>query len=296
MLLVAIMSISNFAYAVNDPSAVLSKAVGDVTYSKDGQKWKKVRRNKFLYQGYQVRVNGSCMVCVQKDDKCVKFGSGSKFIVTEDGLAVTHGDFESMDDQSRMMSGLMKRFTKAQVYTTVRRSSVGAFFKPFRTMTLSDKYPKLYLHKQPNSTYEVTVGDYIIKGDDIYDDEDIVIVKVPKFDGSRFVSIKIIRDGKSEIFNQYRSIGQLQPITVSWNNEIDAEANKILRETDNFFLVGSYYESQGAYVAALDNYYLYLNDTGEIEMTPYAFRLLKKLNLTTYYKNELEKWKQKMLE
>lgn len=297
MLLTAMIYISTIAYAGSrDPMAVLSNSSGDVAYSKDGKKWKKVRRNKFLYQGYQVRVNGSCTVCLQKDDTCVKFNKFSKFTITDNGMMVTHGRFDKMEQRGQLMSGLMKRFTRGQTYTTVRRSAKGVFFKPFRTMTLTDKYPKLYLHKQPDSTYEVTVGDDIIKGDGIYDDDDIVIVSVPKFEGSRFVSIKVTRDGKSEVFTQYNRRGRQQPITVSWNDLIDQEATKILKETDNLFLVGSFYESKGAYVAALDSYNQYIDENDEIEMKPYAFRILKKLKLMTKYKNELEMWKQKMIE
>ncbi len=297
VLLIVMMYIGTFAYAgTRDPLAVLSNSSGDVTYSKDGQKWKKVRRNKFLYKNYQVRVNGSCTVCLQIDGSCVKFKDFNKFTVTENGLVVSHGNFEKIHQQSQLMSGLMKRFTKAQSYTTVRRSAKGAFFKPFRTMTLTDKYPKLYLHKQPNSTYDVIIGGETITTDSIYDDDNIVIVKVPKFEGSRFVSIKITRNGKTETFHRYSKRGRQQPITVSWSNELDKKANKIFEETGNKFLVGAYYESKGAYVAALDNYNAYLQENDELEMAPYSFRILKKLKLITRYKNELEKWKQKMIE
>ena len=48
--------VGSLLYAgTKDPVAVLFQVRGNVEYTKNGIKWKKVRRNKFLFAGYQIR-------------------------------------------------------------------------------------------------------------------------------------------------------------------------------------------------------------------------------------------------
>ena len=65
-----ILASSSFA-AKRGPVAVLSLAKGKVEYSKNAKKWKKVRRNKFLFNGYQIRTgaDGSGKITNQKTGK-----------------------------------------------------------------------------------------------------------------------------------------------------------------------------------------------------------------------------------
>ena len=66
---------------------------------------------------------------------------------------------------------------------------------------------------------------------------------------------------------------------------------------ENSFMMGSYFEKQDMWVASMDQYKQYLKESpDEIEMTPYLFRVYKKLKLDGVYKKELEQWKQAMIE
>jgi hypothetical protein len=54
----------NPALAKKIPLGMLVEIKGKIEYSKNGKRWKKVRRNKFVYKGYFVKVN---------EDSSVKF-------------------------------------------------------------------------------------------------------------------------------------------------------------------------------------------------------------------------------
>ena len=63
------------------------------------------------------------------------------------------------------------------------------------------------------------------------------------------------------------------------------------------FMLGSFFEKQDMWVAAMDQYREYLKENPEeIEMSPYLFRVYKKLRLDKIYKQELASWKKAMQE
>ena len=62
-------------------------------------------------------------------------------------------------------------------------------------------------------------------------------------------------------------------------------------------MLGSFFEKQDMWVAAMDQYREYLKENPEeIEMSPYLFRVYKKLRLDKIYKQELASWKKAMQE
>ena len=50
------------ALAKKIPLGMLLEIKGKIEYSKNGKRWKKVRRNKFVYKGYLVKVNADSSV------------------------------------------------------------------------------------------------------------------------------------------------------------------------------------------------------------------------------------------
>ena len=62
-------------------------------------------------------------------------------------------------------------------------------------------------------------------------------------------------------------------------------------------MLGSFFEKQDMWVAAMDQYRQYLSENpDEIEMSPYLFRVYKKLQLEGIYRTELAQWKKAMQE
>ena len=116
-----------------DPVAILSQVKGTVEYQKAGKnKWKKVRRNKFLFSGYTIKVgkDGSGKLTDKKTGKKYDLSAGSTIKVQAKGVKATKGSLKpAAAASSALAANLMKKFDKSQSYTTVRRSHKKINFK-----------------------------------------------------------------------------------------------------------------------------------------------------------------------
>ena len=110
--------------AKRQPAGMLIEVKGKIEYSKKGKKWRKVRRNKFIYDKYFVRVGdgGSVKFLNQETNETTALTPGSEIQVTKKGLKVIKGALGETDSAGGLLTGLGKQFKKTQKYTTVRRS------------------------------------------------------------------------------------------------------------------------------------------------------------------------------
>lgn len=289
-----------------DPIGVLFQVKGKVEYTKNGRKWKKVRRNKFLFAGYQVRTGpeGSGKITIKSTGDNFEINPNSLIMVTKKDLSAKKGSISATEASDKLMSGLMKKFTKSQSYTTVRRSHKKKKIKidAVRKMTLSNDYPYIVWENiDKGFNYKLMVG---AKTYDVAaSNEKIVRFKVEPFMGEKVFKITVLKDGKKIVnLKKYKSKGVKKDHTVKWlQNDKDKFQEKVnnIQETygENSFMLGTYYEQQGMWVASMDQYKQYLQDNpDEIEMTPYLFRVYKKLKLNKVYKKELEEYKAALLE
>lgn len=290
-----------------DPVAVLFQVKGKVQYTKNGKRWKKVRRNKFLFAGYQVRTsNGaSGKITSQKTGENFILGPNSLIVITAKGIETREGDLSSAEQSSKLMSGLMKRFNKSQSYTTVRRSAAksGVKIDAVRSIKVSDAYP-YFVWESPGKqyNYKLTVGD---KSYDIPATSDgLVRVKLSPFSGKQPVNIVVLKNNEQIVATKpYRQRGTTKDRMAEWISGSDesglVESVSSIRANfpDNSFMLGSFFEKEGMWVAAMDQYKTYLSENpDEIEMTPYLFRIYKKLKLKEIYKKELAQYKEEMRE
>ncbi len=296
------------AYAgVKDPVAVLFQVKGNVEYTKNGEKWKKVRRNKFLFPGYQIRsdVGGSGIITNRKTGKDSVLRPGTLLQVTNSEIKVKSGTLSESSQSNKLLSGLMKRFSRSQSYTTVRRSaSQGAMVLDVaRHTVLSQNYPYLVWDNVGDDlTYHLKIGE------DVYTitptTDEMIRIKISPFSGTREIKLEATRNNQvAARLNPYKRRGVLTNQTLRWltpdeSNELELIA-KTIAETypDNSFMLGSFLEKEELWVAAMDHYRQYLRDNpDEIEMTPYLFRVYKKLKLKRVYSKELAYWTQAMKE
>ncbi len=318
---VLVISLVLFAFSsvnagVKDPVAFLSQVKGKVQYSKNGKKWKKVRRSKFLFIGYKIRTgaNASGQVVVQKTGQKFVLGSNSvisvvivdkdkqgRAITKEGRLKTEKGSLSAVDASSKLVAGLMKRFSKAQTYTTIRRAlkSDEVVIKAPRKIMVSDEYPHVAwnnLGKQYN--YRLSVGNRTY---DIAETEgNIVRVKLRPFEGTQVFKIHVLKgDEEVAALKEYGS--KKKEHTISWlsnKQKIDFEKtqNSITKEYGaDSFMLGTYFEKQKMWVAAMDHYKSYLQkNPDEIEMTPYLFKVYRTLKLTRTYDEELKTWNEAM--
>ncbi|MDH5560113.1 MAG: hypothetical protein OEY59_04580 [Deltaproteobacteria bacterium] len=302
ILLSTLFVMSNFAFAgEKDPVAVLSLAKGKVEYTKDGKKWKKVRRNKFLFDGFQIRTgpDGSAKLTNQKSGKEFTLGGNTLIEVSLTGLKAKQGSLPPAENGNQLVSGLMKKFTKSQSYTTVRRgvSKKRIHVDAIRDVVLTDEYPDfVWDNAGKEYSYILKIGDQTYKIEPT--EKAVVRVKIKPFEGKQEFFISVMKGNEliTEI-RPYKSRGEEKNRTMAWlkgasKDELNKKIEAIkVSYPENSFMLGSLFEEQNIWVAAMDQYKNYLQENpDEVEMTPYLFKTYKELRLDTTYKNELDQY------
>ncbi len=285
-----------------DPVAVLFQVKGKVEYTKKGKRWKKVRRNKFLFAGYQIRSaeDGSGKITIKPTGENVMLKPNTILKVTANGLTTIQGSVSSVESSNKLVSGLIKKFSKSQSYTTVRRSAQEknvAELDAVRSVVISNSHPYLvWDNVNQKYSYKLYLDEEVL---DVPATESAVVrVKLNQFSGTKTFKIKAY-EGNEIIAElpQYKSRGKFKDHTVSWlesakKQELDQITTSLTEEYgEDTFILGTYYEKQDMWVAAMDHYKSYLiNNPDDIEMTPYLFRVYKKLKLNNVYDKELNEY------
>ncbi len=102
------------AAKIKDPVGVLFNVQGLVEYSKDAVKWKKVRRNKFVFSGYQIKTgsDATANVLSQKSGENFKISSGALVKVTDAKFEAVQGTVEPDVTAGPLTKALMKKLAK----------------------------------------------------------------------------------------------------------------------------------------------------------------------------------------
>ena len=81
------------ALAKKVPVGMLVEIQGNIEYSKKGKRWKKVRRNKFVYKNYLIKVGADSTIKFlnQKTNEITLLNADSTVKVTENGLEAIEG-------------------------------------------------------------------------------------------------------------------------------------------------------------------------------------------------------------
>ena len=232
-------------------------------------------------------------------------GPDSVIDVTKSKLVAKSGSLAAAAASGKLMSGLMKKFSKSQSYTTVRRSHKKKAIKvtAVRKVALTDEYPYMAWNNLGSEyNYQLSVGDQTY---DVASTEDLVVrAQIKPFSGEQEYKISVLKDGAPVAeLKPYKSKGKYHPHKAVWiggdqKSSINSEISQIQGTFgEDSFMLGSFFEKQEMWVAAMDQYRLYLTENpDELEMTPYLFRVYKKLKLQSAYKKELEAWKEATME
>ncbi len=296
------------AYAGSkDPVAVISQVKGATEYSKKNHKWKKVRRNKFLFVGYTIRTGkyGEGRITNKLTGENFMMGPNSEIKVTAKGIHAVKGKLKKAATSNQLAVSLMKRFDKSQSFTTVRRSQSKkkTQIDAVRELVVYSDYPFVVwenLGKQ--YSYKLTVGKKVYKVPATKNA--IVRAKIQPVKGTVVYSIEAYKNGKKAVsMKPNKRKGKIEPRTITWlegseQKKLSDSVSALQKEyPDNAFMLGNYFEDQQLYVAAMEKYRQYLKDNpDEIEMAPYLFRVYKKLKLDKTYRAELEEYKAQLLE
>ena len=308
-LIILVLFLSSFtlqpALAKKIPVGMLVEIQGKIEYSKKGKRWKKVRRNKFVYANYQVRVSADSSIKFlnQKTNETTLLIANSKVKVTPEGLEVLEGSLGGTDAGGGLLSGLSKQFKKTQKYTTVRRAAkkeginlklatntVSTDFSELAWETAGADYSyRLHLGTKDRKTKTWTdsaVYDVQATGDDVVRTNIKPVSKNQKYfvevlDGSGSVAftsepsnLKVLSGKKLTKFQKQK--GQLQSLDESG------------------FLYAGLLKDNGLLVPALDQYEKFFAEFADEEdineLRPFIIEVYSRLRLAKLHKAELKKY------
>lgn len=273
------------AYAGGPPVAMLTQTKGDVKVSKNGKKWKKVRRNKFLFAGYQIKTgpDGSGKLVNQTTNLTRGVGASSLVQITDgDAKAISGSLSEAKQDSGNLVSGLGQRFAKAQRYTTVRRSvekKKKLKLATIRKIAISPAYPDMvwastgkeyaYRIEIDGKSYDVAA----VSGE-------MVRFTVPTLtDGKHKYQVLVLKGGETAY--KPKKTG-----TITWLSKADdvkiAESLAQIEASSpgDSLSQAIFLDDKGLSVAAMDYFVKYFEaNTDDIDMYPMLVKAYKDLKL-----------------
>lgn len=288
MATLSILVLAGVAIAAG-PVAKITQVEGTIEYSRDGDSWQAVTRNKYLFPGYQIRSaeDGSAKVLNQETGAVHDLGASTRIGVLEDDLEVLAGSNFSNPEESggSFWQGMLNKFSTTQRYTTVRRS-VKNEEEPVRvdtarSITVSDAWPELvWSNAGPEYAYRLTVGDETYRIPPSSTGE-MVRFELPELEpGTHEYQVEVLLDG--EVVYSPRRPSELTWLEDEDEAEIRAELEEIRNDPmrNDAFVIADYFESHDLKVAALDVYRDYFSEYPESnDMRPFLVKTYHDLRL-----------------
>ncbi|ABK46181.1 hypothetical protein Mmc1_3696 [Magnetococcus marinus MC-1] len=260
LLAFAMLTVSMPAEA-KTPVAMFMQPTGTVEYSQDGTTWKKVRRNKFLFENYQVRTgaDGKGMLVNQATGDVQDVSANTVVQVSADGAKALSGNLSAARPaDASLMAGLQNRFAKAQRYTTVRRgvhktdAPKDVKLKTASELTLSASFPTLVWENLGDEfSYELlvdgkAVGTFNTK-------EEMVSHALTLAPGTHSYQVNVMQ-GSDVLYSPKK------PNSVVWLSDAeDAQLKKAMADIQaaapgDDFVLASFLDEKGLTVAAMEHY------------------------------------------
>ena len=287
------LGMSQLSIARAPPVAKLVQVEGMIEYSRNGTRWTKVRRTKYLFAGYQIRTgeDGSGKLINQTTGMAQELGSNSKIEILTDSVNLISGNLtEPKSESGSIFQSLANKFAKAQRYTTVRRSvNTGDDLRcdnkvrTISSLTLSPLHPDLvWRNACPEFSYRLIIDGEVT---DIAGQSTSEMIRFPvtiSEAGEHSYRVEVMdNDGTVYI-----------PRKDSMFNWITAEDEKVVTEAlsvygDDVFEQANYLESKGLYVAAMDAYREYFQENpDDNDMRPLLIKSYNDLKLTNLKQSE----------
>ena len=295
----------NFTFAKKVPVGMLVEIQGNIEYSKKGKRWKKVRRNKFVYKNYLVKVgaNSTIKFLNQKTNETTLLTSNSIVKITSNGLEVKEGSLGETASGGGVLTGLSKQFSKTQKYTTVRRSveKKGIHLK-LATNTVSEEFPELAWETAGSDySYRLHLGEKdrkskTWKDSSVYEikptSNDIVRTKIntPKKKLKYFVEVL---DGSGSVAFTTKP-ANLKILKGKKLTQFQEKKDKFKSMDESGFLYAGLLKESGLLVPALDQYtefFKEFEDDEDInELRPFLIEVYSRLRLAKLKSIELKKY------
>ena len=280
-------------YAKKVPVGMLANPQGKVEYTKNGKKWKKVRRNKFMYKDYMVRLgaDSSVQFINQNTGESIALTSDSEARVTPEGLEAVKGELGARETNN-LLSEMSKKFAKTQKYTTVRRSAKkeGIQLKPGHQVVTPD-FPEIGWESVGSTyNYRLHIGQKDKKTKEWVDTEvldvpaavdDLVRVKVkpPKKHLKYYVEVL---DGSAVVFTTKQR--HFKRMTKKKHKKFASQAKKIQEIDSSGFLYAGVLKDNGLLFAAMESYERFFEENADDEdvneLRPFLVEVYSRLGLS----------------
>ena len=287
------------------PLGMLVEIKGDIEYSKKGKRWKKVRRNKFVYNNYLVKVGADSTIKFlnQKTNETTLLTANSKIKVTADGLEVIEGSIGNTSSGGGLLSGLSKQFSKTQKYTTVRRAAKkGGIDLKLATNTVSANFLELVWESAgADYAYRLHIGTKDRKTK-IWSDSavyevpstagEIVRTNINSISKKQKYFVEVLDDSGSVAFTT--KAANLKVLSGNKLSQFEKQKGQLQSLDESGFMYAGLLKDSGLLVPALDQYtkfFTEFSDDEDInELRPFLIEVYSRLRLSHLKSIELKKY------
>ena len=288
------------------PYAVIYKVKGKVTYTKKGKKWKKLRRNKFLFAKYQIKTgaDGVGTLTHRVTGKSFALKPNSLIQVTKNGFKLVEGtQLVALANTNPLADKLLKRFKKSHSYTTVRRGLEKSGMSIVKDIVVSDGFPYIVWENYGEKySYTLTVGDVPYN---IAPTEDkIVKVKLAPFSGKQELALTAFAGGekKLELEKVNKRGRDIKYHARYLSAEQTQELQTAIKDIKGFFdpedpsmefMIGRVYVDNEMWIPAMEYYKRFLQDNPDeqTDVMPHLLSVYRKLAFRTLYKDAYNEYK-----
>ena len=279
------------------PAFLLIKAEGTVEYCKSQDKWKRIRRNKFLFDNYQIRTrkNSSCQLIDESDQKSYLMLENSQVKIINRKMVSIKGQLSEGQKPGHFENYWEKKFTKVQEYTAALRTKMNKNIKLFtKDMVLSNDFPEIvWENKGSEYAYRLHINNEIYQVSGV---EGSIVRYIPKRlpPGKYIYHVEVV-DEFDDIICSSQKKSSLIFLSEAKSQQIVDRIHEIDTHLNNSFIIANYLEDKGLNVPALDYYKRYFsNNPHENEMRPYLINIYRKLGLKALRNAECKRYKQNM--
>jgi hypothetical protein len=258
-----------------------------VEYSKNGKRWKPVRRNKLMFAGSMVRLNdgSKAKFANQATQKTTNLLANSEIKITDTGMELVSGELGSNEAAGELLAGLEKKFATTQKYTTVRRSANKAgqeLIVDLGSISLSDKYPVV--------AWESTGAEYSYRlhvGDTSYDvaatSEKVVLQSIDSFsERSMKYRVEVIKDGTVVSESKTRRLSWLSGKKLK---RFEEDLNAVKQYDSDGFLMAGVLKDHKLLVPAMQTYESFFSKNSDDEdindLRPFMIEIYARLKLNS---------------
>jgi hypothetical protein len=292
-MMLLLLGVSSAAAGREPPVAKMLQIQGKVEYTRnEGASWRPIRRTKYLFPGFVIKTgaDGSGKLINQGTGMSQDLGPNSEIKIEVGQVTLVSGSLtDPKQESASIFEGLSNKFAKAQRYTTVRRGSkpdAGPCDTKVRTkstLTVSPAHGDLvWRNACPEYSYKLVINDeaFEIPAQSTAEMIRFSVAEVPPGEHSYRVEV-MDNDGTVYI---PRKDSKFTMIDADREGEI---MGMLEMAGDDIFVKSGILESEGMYVASMDNYRAYFAEfPDDNDMRPLLIQSYQDLKLSNLRESE----------